>query len=94
MLLGEDGAQIRGREIGNSLYISLLPGNLVGERLAPDCPLRQYFWIEGVKPHQFHGQFQRRALEDVGVGTFHPSCLPEEMVTHLNFTQETAWKRK
>ena len=32
--------------------------------------------------------------EDVGADAFHPSCLPEEMVTHLNFTQETAWKRK
>jgi hypothetical protein len=33
-------------------------------------------------------------LQGVGAATFRPSYLPEEMATHLNFTQETAWKRK
>ncbi len=33
-------------------------------------------------------------LEDVGAAVIYPSCCPGEMVTHLNFTQETAWKRK
>jgi hypothetical protein len=37
----ENGSQFRGQKIENSLYISLLAGNSGGERLAPDCALRQ-----------------------------------------------------
>ena len=31
-------------KFANSLYFSLLAGNSGGERLAPDCPLRQPVW--------------------------------------------------
>jgi hypothetical protein len=37
--------QFRGQKFANSLYFSLLAGNLGGEELAPDCTLRHPVWV-------------------------------------------------
>ncbi len=38
--LGERSSHFRGQKFANSLYFSLLAGNLAGEGLAPDSLLR------------------------------------------------------
>jgi hypothetical protein len=37
----EQECDFGGQNLANSLLFSLLAGNLAGERLAPDCALRQ-----------------------------------------------------
>jgi hypothetical protein len=62
--------QARGSELDARSDVFSLGEMAVSESL----PLRQYFWIDGFRPHQFHGQFHRKSLRTVGAAAFHPSC--------------------
>jgi hypothetical protein len=82
--LREQECGFGGQNCANSLLFSLLAGNFGGEELARDCALRQSFWIDWFRPHQFHGQFHRRAPGRRS-RRIPPVLLTEEMVTHRNY---------